>query len=247
MNPDLGNRLYWRSLKNKHRGRRGFVIGNGPSLRMEDLDLLRDEITIASNKVYLAFEKTAWRPDYFTCVDALVWRKICDLIHLHTPAIHLPAYLASAGLPDDSCEVHYWRQVRTARPYNGNDIEFSEDLSIHAFGGYTVTFENLQLAAHIGLNPIILVGCDHYYAGESDVQADSPIKAGAGNNHFVEGYRQPGETVNPAMIEIMNNAFRHARLYAQRTGCRILNATRGGHLDIFERADFDLLVKGGTQ
>ncbi len=59
------------ALRDCHRGRRGFIVGNGPSLRMEDLDRLQSEISFGSNKIYLAFDKTAWRPTYYSVIDVL--------------------------------------------------------------------------------------------------------------------------------------------------------------------------------
>ena len=48
----LGNsQLYLSSIKNKFKGQRGFVIGNGPSLRVEDLERIKNEVSIASNKI----------------------------------------------------------------------------------------------------------------------------------------------------------------------------------------------------
>ena len=47
---DQDNKEYWYKLKDSHKGKRGFVIANGPSLKMDDLDQLTDEITIASNR-----------------------------------------------------------------------------------------------------------------------------------------------------------------------------------------------------
>ena len=59
-------------LRNIYLGRRCFILGNGPSLRVDDLGRLKGEITFASNKIYLAFDKTEWRPSYFTLCDLLV-------------------------------------------------------------------------------------------------------------------------------------------------------------------------------
>ena len=46
------------NLQNIHKGKRAFILGNGPSLSIADLNKLKNEITFASNKIYLAFEKT---------------------------------------------------------------------------------------------------------------------------------------------------------------------------------------------
>lgn len=66
-------RLY--HLKDLHRGRRAVVVGNGPSLKISDLDRLKDEITFASNRIFLAFGETEWRPTYYTMCDAVVARE----------------------------------------------------------------------------------------------------------------------------------------------------------------------------
>src|SRR4030095_13353193 len=56
-------------FENRHRGARCFIIGIGPSLAMTDLDKLRSELTFAANKIYLAFDKTDWRPNYYVAED----------------------------------------------------------------------------------------------------------------------------------------------------------------------------------
>ena len=71
-----------RRFKDKFKGKRCFVIGAGPSLRMEDLDVLAEhnEICFASNKIYLAFERTSWRPDFYMVCDFNVYRSCYDEI-----------------------------------------------------------------------------------------------------------------------------------------------------------------------
>ena len=91
---------------------------------------------------------------------------------------------------------------------------------------------------HLGLNPIYIIGCDHYYVGEENAQ-DGELVAHSSSNHFHPNYRSAGEKVNPAPIEQMNCAYSHARAYCDQHNIRIFNATRGGHLEIFERIDFE--------
>lgn len=76
----LPRRHFWNNdkallaLKDIHRGERCFIVGNGPSLKVEDLHLLQDEFTLASNRIWLAFDQTAWRPTYYTLCDMVVAR-----------------------------------------------------------------------------------------------------------------------------------------------------------------------------
>lgn len=235
---------YFKSLKNKFRGRRGFVIGNGPSLRVEDLEKLRDEITVASNKVYLAFPQVSWRPTIFTIVDPLVWEKVRRELPPEIERVHLAHYLEPGS--ETRARIHVWRTLSYAgelreREPRFRGVEFSTDITRGLYGSCTVTFENLQIAAHLGLSPIYIIGCDHFYAGESNVVRGEPVTAGNHLNHFLPNYRQPGEVVLPAPLPIMNRGFEEARLFSGRAQVPILNATRGGHLEAFRRADFDSL------
>ena len=229
---------YWDSLKDKHKGQRGFVIGNGPSLKMDDLERLKDELTIASNKIYLAFDQVSWRPSYFTSCDKILWPKIRNEVGHYFEKIHLAHNIN--GIPFDVAgKIRSWR-VLSGRLEN--QIPFSSDFSEGAFGGGTVTYENLQLAVHLGLNPIYIIGCDHFYGGESDISGDEVLEIKDQQNHFIKGYRKPGEKVNSANVEKMNRAYQCARDFADQNEIKIYNATRGGFLDSFERADFDSIV-----
>ena len=46
-----------REFRDAYKGRRCFIIGNGPSLRRMDLSPLRDEVTFGLNRIYLLFEE----------------------------------------------------------------------------------------------------------------------------------------------------------------------------------------------
>ena len=48
------------------------VVGNGPSLNQHDLDELAGIPSFAANAIYLIFERTNWRPGYYSCVDTVV-------------------------------------------------------------------------------------------------------------------------------------------------------------------------------
>ena len=64
----------WEKIKKQRHANRIFIIGNGPSLKINDLDLLHihDELSFAFNKIYLAFEQTKYRPSYYMVEDILV-------------------------------------------------------------------------------------------------------------------------------------------------------------------------------
>lgn len=231
---------YFQGIKGIHAGKRGFIIGNGPSLRMSDLTRLKGEVTIASNKIHLAFTETDWRPTYYTVVDDIAWKELSPTMHEHTEQVFIPAYLPETpGLPV---------KVRTFRSLpNPSDLEewsalpFSADAGRGLHGGYTVTYVNIQLAVHVGITEIYLIGCDHFYDGALGVEGKGPVDPGMVQNHFVPGYSKPGEPMNPALISRMTVSYRCAQQHAEQHGIKIINATRGGHLEVFPRVDLDSL------
>ena len=62
-----------KELKDKYKGQRCFIIGNGPSLTVSDLESLKDEVTFASNRIFKIFDETDWRPDYYGVFDESVF------------------------------------------------------------------------------------------------------------------------------------------------------------------------------
>lgn len=229
---------YFRKIKDKYKGQRGFVIGNGPSLKVDDLSKLEHEVSIASNKIFMIFKETPWRPTVYSIVDDLVWEKVSNQL----PAEKLVPVITSE-LPKKPIPHHTAKYLGNAADLysSGQGVHFSNDVSKGVYGGYSVTFENLQLAAHMGLNPIYLIGCDHYYQGEPEVDPHTRIAEGEQANHFIPGYRAPGEIVNNAAIDEMTQAYEVARRFGEQEGIQIYNATRGGHLEVFPRVSFDEL------
>ena len=60
-----------RPYRNRHRGQKCVIVGNGPSLRAEDLSALyRLKIpTFGCNRIHLIFPQTEWRPTYYFISD----------------------------------------------------------------------------------------------------------------------------------------------------------------------------------
>ena len=234
-------RLQLKKLKGIHLGRRGFVIGNGPSLRIADLDRLQDEVCIASNKIHMAFSDTEWRPSFYTIVDDKVWAQTASGLHEHVTRVFIPDYLPITV--NTKVEIVMFRSLPLAATHEDqSELPFSDDAGAGLHGGNTVTYENIQLAMHLGLDPIYLIGCDHFYGGTVGVEGGSPVQADEARNHFLPNYAAPGEVMNPALVSRMTRSYQWAKAYADRHGRSIINATRGGYLEVFPRKDLDELI-----
>ena len=237
--------IYLRKLKDKYKGQRCFVIGNGPSLMASDLDKLKGEITFASNRIYKIFDSTDWRPTYFTIFDEGVGK--------------VPGVID--GINSFNCEMKFVREegqyifgkikgpvcyVRSlsSRKYLDNP-NFSEDMTKKTYSIATVTYISLQLARHMGFSEIYLLGMDNQYA-YSMLRDGTIVKSDSGKDYFsdkedenLKRQEQMPKFV-PATWE-MDVAYSFAEKYSREHGFRIYNATRGGKLEAFERVDFDSL------
>src|SRR5262249_39479466 len=58
-------------FKDRHRGGRAFILGNGPSLNQQDLTPLKEEITFGTNTFWKHPQIGQWQPTYYCLVDPL--------------------------------------------------------------------------------------------------------------------------------------------------------------------------------
>jgi hypothetical protein len=58
-----------KELKNKHLGQRCFIVGNGPSIKQQDLTLLANEWTFCVNHFYRHPQIEDIKPKYYTIID----------------------------------------------------------------------------------------------------------------------------------------------------------------------------------
>src|SRR5215813_9647341 len=77
-------------LKNIHKGKRAFIIGNGPSLKQTDLSKLRNEITFCMNRFYLAFPELGFSATHLCITNDLVVEQFVDDIN----SLSLPKFIA---------------------------------------------------------------------------------------------------------------------------------------------------------
>ena len=229
------------ALHNKYEGRRAFIIGNGPSLTISDLKRLKGELCFASNKIYLAFEQTDWRPDYYNVDDALLAENNAEEIRRQ----RLPKIfnlLVRAYFEGDDEIVYFNERPNPTR--NGKcDFQFATDAPSGLYSGCTVVYKQLQLAYYFGVREVYLLGLDFYFktppsTGKWAVNSEVLVNA-AEQNHFHPDYRKPGETWTQPQLEHQRAAFICAREAFAAAGGVVYNASRQTALDVFPRIDFD--------
>jgi hypothetical protein len=122
---------------------------------------------------------------------------------------------------------------------------FGRDLSRIAYVGGTVTYLCIQLAYFLGAVEVVVVGLDHSYVVEDDEAPETGNTITSerdDQNHFHPDYFGKGKRWHTPRVDRMERAYIRAREVFEADGRRILNATKGGQLEVFPRVDYDRLV-----
>jgi hypothetical protein len=222
-------------FKNIHKGKRAFIIGNGPSLRQTDLTRLRNEFTFGLNRIYLLFPELGFSTTYLVSINDLVIEQCAD----EMTALPLPKFFA-------------WRSHRHFKPdlptsqlptflyttYTGP--RFSRDVRGRVWEGATVTNVALQLAFFMGFEKVILIGVDHNFTSKGDANK-TVTSQGDDPNHFAPNYFGKGFRWQLPDLDTSEIGYAMAREAYQNAGREVLDATVGGKLTIFPKVDYNSL------
>ena len=220
-------------LRNTHLGERCFIIGNGPSLRDTDLSLLKNDFTIGMNRFYLAFPDLGFSTSILLTVNDLVVEQCAQDIRL----LPIPTFVSwrSRKWIEPAENLHYL--------YTAYDLpRFSGNASGRLWEGATVTFVAMQLAFHMGFKKVILIGVDHSFATQGKPNT-TITSSGDDPNHFNPSYFGKGFRWQLPDLETSEIAYTMAREAYKKAGREIVDATVGGKLTIFPKANYESLFK----
>lgn len=218
------------ALKGKYRGKRCFIIGTGPSLTISDLEMLSNEITFATNRIYELFSQTVWRPTFYVNQDH-------NLIQMYEDKIkEVDSELKF--LPVDYKPLFKGEKYRffvlKHKDFYPHKAPFSTDISEFLAQGFTVTYGAIQIAIYMGFTEIYLLGIDHNYNISRDAKG-RPVRQDNPGNSYAQGMQSYVNMNNLPRVEETTVAYETAELVSKKIGVKIYNATRGGKLEAFER------------
>lgn len=224
-----------KKFKDCNVGKRCFLIGNGPSLKAEDLDCLKNEITMAANRIWNVFGMTVWRPTYYFLVDPRGEEMLPIIKEQELSNVFLCYQLKKKG--NNNSKFYYLMQDGyKVFIHNDRSAHISEDISQYFSQGGTVLFAALQFAIYTGIKEIYLLGVDFNYSHIIDKWGK--VRKVNGVVDYFDGKSYSGSRLSYYSVLY---AWQAAKKYCDEHGIRIYNATRGGKLEVFERVDFDSL------
>ena len=226
-----------KKFNNKHEGEVCFIIGNGPSMTVSDLDKIHElgVKSFACNKIFLVFDETKWRPDYYFVSDSKIVKDI---------------NFEETGLKKK--HMFFPRKFKHEVGF-GNFYELLEHnwlehggFSTNAYKGIyqceTIIAEAIQMAYYMGFAKVYIIGVDFNYNMQS-VNKENLTFVSGGNNYFIKGYEKPGEVLNLGNEYSNILGFQAAREGFENNGREIYNATRGGKLEVFIRKNLDSIFE----
>lgn len=219
------------AYQNIHRGKRAFILGNGPSLRQTDLTRLKGEITFGMNRIYLAFEELGFSTTYLLSVNSLVIEQCAEEMR----ALPTPKFLSwrSRHLIEPADDIHFLHTTYTGP-------RFATDARGRLWEGATVTYVALQLAYYMGVDEAILIGVDHNFETKGKPNT-TIVSQGDDPNHFHAGYFGKGFRWQLPDLETSERAYAMARQAYEAAGRKVIDATVGGKLTVFSKVDYDSL------
>ena len=228
-----------RKLKRIHEGQRCFIIGNGPSLTPNDLDILKthNEITFAFNRIFHIFDLTSWRPTYYISQD----EKMLAGCQKEVEEIEAKIKFIPAEL-----EWYYNINIKDCTLFHIENCDFnkkplfSEDIAKRIYNSRTVVFTAIQIAVYMGFKEIFLLGVDHHFHTSMNSKGKIVVDQSA-KDYFSDKYNEDKEHLYIPNTDLSTLAFIAAKEYAETHNIKIYNATRGGKLEVFPRVEFNQL------
>lgn len=232
---------------NLYKGQRCFIIGNGPSLNRHDLSLLEGEKVFAVNSFYYKTRETGFKPTFFVVEDEMVMKENCEqFVTYDVPYKFFPTEYKIYHPPGPN--VYYFRMnhgfYQNGSPYY-NLPRFSSDPIKGVYCGQSVTYINLQMAFFMGFSDVYLIGMDFNYVipKEHKRKGNDIISTTDDPNHFHKDYFGVGKTWRDPKLDRVLINYRMADLAYSAVGRKIYNATIGGKLEIFDRVDYEVLLR----
>lgn len=236
-----------RKLKNKYKGKKCFIFGNGPSLNKMELELFKHEYTWGANRGHFLYDKVSWRHKFFVRVDNRGFDDISvetqKMIHEQPETtFFFPYSFLEESLIEPAANVYLYNEATRSTTSNYNAVSFN--IPVWMPNVWTVTVAAILLAIYLGFKDIYLVGCDTSYIipDSAILEADNPNELISTDdndeNHFDKRYLGKGIKWYHPHVERMIANYEQVKEACEKRNVRIYNATVGGNLEVFPRVDY---------
>lgn len=242
-----------RGLRGRHAGSRCFILATGPSIRTQDLKLLKNEFCISVSNFFVHPDYAGIKPAYH-CIAPY---------HLPITEEGWCAWIKEAAEKTGDATLFFGlsdlKRSQSAGAFSGRSVHYlycggaplfltkhGVDLTKQIVGPASVPVMALQVALYMGFKRVYLLGCDHDWVLHLNQSA-----------HFYEekehvlvkdGYNEWTNfdyEIQFAQQADLWRQYKIMKLIAEFYSAEIFNATPGGLLDVFPRVKYESLFKPG--
>ncbi len=229
-------------FKDKYKKHRCFFVGNGPSLKVEDLSILykNNEQTFAFNRIYNIFDKTPWRPTFYISQDEKMLAGCKDVVNnLDLPYKFIPIQLKWYYNIHISNAIYFNMKMQPLE--NPMDkLLWSKKPASDIYCASTGMYTAAQLAVYMGFTEIYFIGVDHHFHisqnNNGEIIVDDKVK-----DYFSDKYNEDKDSLYIPNTEKSTYTYIAMKEYCDKQNVSVYNATRGGKLEVFQRVEFDSL------
>lgn len=244
--PILENNL---QLKNAYKGKQCFVIGNGPSIKKQNLIPLKDEFTFVVNDFFLHDDYNKIQPNFYSIIDPRHFsgdqgsRKFfLDLgkkLDKDT-SLFLPITARDYIEENNFCPQNK-KYYLTMRGEFKENLDFNLEIDQTIPDLINVILACLIIASYMGFKKIYLLGCDH------DWLSIGPQKRQQGSytTHFYKKhyFKDNLEVTYELDTLCVYKLFRSYRILKNKLAdSKIYNCTPNSFLDVFDFKKFEKII-----
>lgn len=242
-------------LKDIHKGKRCFVVGNAPSINKQDLSLLADEYVFTVNYIYKNPRFSQLKSNYHFFMDPMCFNKETNGKETFTavatehskPLCFLSAnggyhYVKDTGL-DRDLDIRYLFDF-----VNMKKQPVAGDISKEITGFYTVIQTAVLTAVYMGFSEIYLIGCDctgivsniQIMENSDNVQGYSYEFTKEDREKRLKEYQGhvDMEQIFSGWANILHG-YPRLNTYCKEHGVKLYNATAGGILESLPRVKYE--------
>ncbi len=240
------NYFKFKRLKDKYKGERAFIIGNGPSLNQTPLYLLKNEYTFAFNRFNLMLERIGWLPNFYMVDDAIVAEDMQEEVSEMIKKTQM-SFFPDVDKLDNRNFLDFISFDKNVYFLHQDPVKFSNFLP-HVGTGGTVIYPAFQILKYLGFDEIFFIGVDVNYKlhKTTDVLDEKEVtsiqsKKDDDPNHFDpryfgkgRKYHQPDQTTVDRILSGLNFLAE----YFSKTKCKVYNAGYNSNVKSFQKMDF---------
>ena len=200
---------------------------------INDLELIKNEISFGVNSIVLSYKLTDWRPTFYGLQDNNAYTKLeKDILQYRNQVKDMFCGISIKNLsPKPKCDCTYYRLNLLNHDKKGVNHKNKcwLDVDKYVYDGHSITYSMIEIAMYMGFKEICLLGVDCDYSNKE--------------NHFIE---YTADRVNNAS-KLMYDSFVEMKKFADSKNIHIVNASRGWKLDVFDKVVLEDYVSRGVK